>query len=256
MVLDNDGLNGTSSESLLVKMPTSVSISTSSTSTTVGYSVNINGTLNDCYGKGLANQTLIFYYTFSGAKSWLPITSITTDDLGQYSIQWIPTATGYFTIKAEWGGNYTYIGTNNTVTVSTIAYKNQYIFTIESNSTISNLTFNSTNNILDFTASGINGTMGYTKVTIPKSLVPDKSNVKVIVDGKEQHYTILGLDDSWVLTFEYSHSIHQMQIELGQPSILESLSFLLVALLIAIIVIVALLIVIVHDRKHRSLRKA
>lgn len=238
-------------------MPTSISISTTSSSSLLGFAVGINGTLCDIFGKGLNNKTVLLYYTFSGASSWLPMTSCVTDNLGHYSVQWIPTATGYFTVKAEWSGNYTpmsflgtYLGTNGTVSVCTIAYKNQYMFTLESNSTISNLTFDSTNNMLDFIVSGKNSTVGYTKVTVPKSLVPNVSSLKVIVDGTEHHYTILGLDDSWVVTFAYSHSTHQMQIELGQSSILESPPFLLVALLIAIIVIIALLAVIVYNRKH------
>jgi parallel beta-helix repeat protein len=260
-VVDAENKNSSRNTWIQVIMPNSISISTTSSSSLLGFAVGINGTLCDAFGKGLNNETVLLYYTFSGASSWFPITSYVTDNLGRYSAQWIPTATGSFTVKAEWSGNYTgkyfsgtYLGANSTVSVCTIPYENQYIFTVESNSTISNLTFNSTDNTLDFTASGANGTMGYTKVTIPKSLVPDKPNLKVIVDGKEEHYTIFGLDNSWVLTFAYSHSVHQVQIELGQPSTIEPL--LLVILLIAIIVIVALLAIIVYNRKHRSSEKS
>jgi parallel beta-helix repeat protein len=252
-VLDSEGLNSTVSKSLLIKMPTSISISTISTSATVGFVVNINGTSSDFYNRGINNQTVIIYYTFSGVQSWLPITSSRTDSYGHFYVQWIPTATGYFTIKAAYPGNSTYLGTNATITVSTIPYLNQYMFTVESNSTISNLTFNSTNNILGFTASGENDTIGYAKVTIPKSLLPDQSKLKVIIDGTGCNYTARDLTNSWVITFTYSHSAHQVQIELGQSSPIES--FLLAAVLLAIVVMVALFGAIIYNRKHRPFEK-
>jgi PKD repeat protein len=212
--IDSEGLNSSCSQIILVVMPTFVSISTSSSSTFVGFAVDINGTLYDFYGNGLENEPVVLYYTFPGVMTWFPISSGITDHLGHYYVQWIPTATGYFTIKAEWAGNTTHSGTSNTITLSAIPYQNQYIFSVESNSTISALAFNTTNWELSFTASGPSGSRGYVKITVAKSLVFNITNIRVYLDGNESEYSITSLDNSWLLTFDYIHSTHQVVVDL------------------------------------------
>lgn len=76
-----------------------------SKSTFVGFRVNITGTLQDMFGNGLNNETVVLHYTFSEISTWTPITSDTTDNLGNYNAVWIPPATGSFVIKTEWAGN-------------------------------------------------------------------------------------------------------------------------------------------------------
>jgi hypothetical protein len=87
-------------------------------------------------------------------------------------------------------------------------------FSIESNSTISNLFFNSTNSQLSFTVSGPSGTTGFAKVTIAKTLMP-KGNLQVYMDGNP----ISSSEDSngsyWIVTFTYHHSTHQVTIKNG-----------------------------------------
>ena len=212
-----------------VKIVTSISISTDCSSTIVGFGVNVTGMLADEYGNALKNENVVLYYTFGGLGTWAPITSDITDNHGNYFVTWIPTATGYFTIKVEWAGNATHLGASSTVALSTLPYQNQYVFTVESNSTISDLTFNSNSNKLSFVADGENGTTGYTRVTIAKSLIMDVTKIKVLVDGLEYNYTVTELNDSWVLLFTYDHSVHQVEVDL-QAAIPEFPSFLMVAL--------------------------
>lgn len=217
-VLDDDGLNSSDSHTVLVMMPTFVSISTSSSSTFVGLRVGIAGTLHDMYENGLKNETVVLYYTFSGISTWTPITSDTTDNLGNYHTVWIPPATGYFVIKAEWAGNTTHFATNNTVTLNSLIYNNQHVFSVESNSSISGLAFNTTDWTLSFTVTGPNGTRGYVKVTIAKSLVADIPSIRVYLGGNQTEYSITSTDDSWLLTFDYIHSTHQVVVDLvGAP---------------------------------------
>ena len=82
--------------------------------------------------------------TVIGTSTWTPITSDQTDSYGRYSATWIPPATGYFTIKAEWEGNSTHIGSNNSATINSITFNGEYVFSVEFNSTINVLFFNST----------------------------------------------------------------------------------------------------------------
>jgi len=217
-VLDSEGPNSSCVQTIEVWMPTFISISTSSLSTFVGFAVDINGTLYDIHRDGLENQTVVLFYTFSGANTWVPITSDTTNHLGNYYVKWIPPATGYFTIKAEWTGNSTHFGANNTVSLSSIPYQNKYVFSVESNSTVSSLAFNSTNRMLSFMVSGPSGTKGYVKVTVAKTLVGDIADVKVYLDGSQLNYTVTSLDDSWLLYFTYLHSTHEVTISLSDIS--------------------------------------
>jgi len=90
-------------------------------------------------------------------------------------------------------------------------------FSIESNSTISDLSFNSNSSELSFTVSGPSGTAGFAKVTIAKSLMPD-GNLKVYMDGN----LISSSEDSngsfCIVTFTYHHSTHQVTIKSAQAS--------------------------------------
>ncbi|MGD8545267.1 MAG: PKD domain-containing protein [Candidatus Bathyarchaeota archaeon] len=213
---DNDTLP---SESPLitvnVKMPTFISISTSASSTFVGFRVNVTGTLYDLDGERLENEIVVLYYTFSGIQTWTPITSDTTDHSGNYFVMWIPPATGYFLLKAEWNGNSTQFGINNTTTLSSLPYQNQFIFTVESNSTISELSFDTEDWALSFEAEGPDGTMGYVRITVAKSLVNDIDDMRISIDDLElTDFSIVSIDDSWLLTFNYEHSVHSILVDL------------------------------------------
>ncbi len=89
------------------------------------------------------------------------------------------------------------------------------IFKIESNSTWTNLYFNSTSVTLTFTVSGENGTTGYTKAYIAKTLVPAFTGATVALDGKSTNFTVTETTDYWVFEFTYHHSTHQVAIDLA-----------------------------------------
>jgi len=52
------------------------------------------------------------------------------------------------------------------------------------------------------------------KVTIAKSLVSSVQNVKVYLDGDELDVAIISDEKSWLLSFTYLHSTHQVMISL------------------------------------------
>jgi uncharacterized protein YxeA len=157
-------------------------------------------------------------YAVAGSTSWVPIASDTTNSAGEYNIQWVNTASGTFTLKAEWNGNDDYLGASATTTLSFLPYENQQVFFVESNSTVSALAFNSTSSELSFTVNGTSGTTGYVKVTIAKSLVSNAENIKVYLDGNQLNYEVTSNPDSWLLTFTYMHSTHQVRINLANAA--------------------------------------
>lgn len=164
------------------RLSTVISISTNSSSILNGFKVELKGILQDMYGAGLKNGLIVLSYTFEGIGTWTPITSVTTNNNGEYDVVWYPTATGNFLVKAEWSGDESHLGAFATIAVSTIPYENQYVFAVESNSTISDLTFDQNSRKLSFSVSGANGTTGYARVTITKSLITDVTKVKILVE--------------------------------------------------------------------------
>jgi parallel beta-helix repeat protein len=236
-ITDSQGLNSSRSGYIWVLMPTSLSVTTNSASTVMGYIVSVYGNLSDAHGIGLANELVMLYYTFPGSSSWYPISSGSTDSDGKYYVQWMPQATGYFTIKAEWGGNATHIASNSTVNLSVLPYQSTYAFSVESNSTVTGLTFDTTSQKLSFSVSGPSGTTGYAKVTIAKALVLNITMLQVSLDDVEYSYSAVSLDDSWLLTFTYNHSIHQVNVYLDKSIIPEFPTFPVVLLFMATVLL-------------------
>jgi hypothetical protein len=103
----------------------------------------------------------------------------------------------------------------NTTTLSFLPIQQNQLLYIESNSTVTSLAFNSTTSELAFVASGPSGTIGYVKVMVAKSLVSSIENVKVFLDGNQLNYEATSTTDSWLLSFTYTHSTHQVSINLA-----------------------------------------
>ena len=201
-----------------VDISTSISIAADVPSMFVGFTVEVSGVLSDAYGNALCNETVLLYYTFPEYGSWIPITSDTTNEFGEYDINWIPSATGSFTLKAEWKGNATHSGSSAFLSLSTAPYKNERVFSVASNSTVSAFAFNSTSLELSFRVSGLDGSTGYVELTVAKSIVADVADIRVFLDGRELAYSASSSGDSWLLVFTYAHSTHDVAISFGVQS--------------------------------------
>ena len=194
--------------------PTTLSINTECASTTAGSAVNVFGTLSDSNNTALQNKTIILSYTFPGLDSWIPISSAQTDEQGNYNIQWINSASGTFTLRTEWGGDGANAYVSNTTTLNFLPIENESTFVIESNSTVNGLEFNNGTSTLSFNVTGPSGTTGYVRATIPKSMLADGEALQAFIDGSPLNYTLTGTADSWIFTFSYHHSTHQISMHL------------------------------------------
>jgi hypothetical protein len=179
----------------------------------VGSPVNIFGNLTSDSG-ALTNELVLVEYTFAGADEWYPVSSTYTDSTGSYHIEWVNTATGTFTLKAEWKCDNVHPSVYAEVTLTSLPSQSS-IFFVESNSTVKSLAFNSTTSELSFTVSGPSGTTGYVKATIAKSLVSNAENIRVYLDGNQLNYGITSNEDSWFLIFTCTHSEHSVSVNLG-----------------------------------------
>lgn len=161
----------------------------------------------------LPSQNIILSYNVPGTETWTPITSTTTDNEGAFSAFWIPTATGVFTIKAQYLGNTVYEGSQDCKNISVTQNDGNSVFLVESNSTLSAIMFNSASNEASFNVSGPSGTYGYIRCIIPKTLLPNPNLLNVHLDGNKTAYSITELSEgSWLLYLTYSHSSHTIML--------------------------------------------
>jgi parallel beta-helix repeat protein len=123
---------------------------------------------------------------------------------------------------------------------SPIPVPGQSFFLVKSNSTVSELFFNSTSAELSFTVSGETGTAGYVEVTIAKSLVSSVQSVKVYLDGRQLYVAITENVDSWLLTFTYMHSTHQVMISLAADEAGGTFLGIEYLILIAVVIVIAM----------------
>jgi hypothetical protein len=195
--------------------PAYLSISTDLPSAIAGSAVNVIGTLSDLNRTPLPGEVVVLSYTFAGIDYWIPISSSLTDEAGEYNIQWINSASGTFTLKTEWEGNATFTSISNTTTLSFMPYQSQQVLFVESNSTVTALAFNSTSSELSFTVIGPSDTSGYVKATISKNITANGADIKVYLDGNQLNYSVASTEDSWIITFNYSHSTHHISMYLG-----------------------------------------
>jgi hypothetical protein len=89
------------------------------------------------------------------------------------------------------------------------------ILALESNSTLSDLFFDSENAVLSFIVTGPNQTTGYVQVQVAKQLMPTISGLIVNIDGVDTEYHTTETEDAWVITISYSHSSHTVQMLLS-----------------------------------------
>ena len=209
MVLSASGQNPPTN-----RMPSILDLSCKSTTSYIGFKVEINGTLLS-NGTAIPSAPVFISYSVSGGSTWTDLTSVYTGSDGAFLVTWMPPVSGNFLIKAKWNGNTACNGTSRTVSLSLVPFSEQTVFSVTSNSTVSALSFNSASNQLSFVVTGDTGTKGFVDVAIAKSLVPSISNLRVYLNGANQEYATTSTSDSWFIHFIYSHSTHNVLIDVG-----------------------------------------
>jgi outer membrane protein assembly factor BamB len=218
-------------------LPTTLTISLTPSTTYIGFKVEIDGKLSYPNGTGVSEAGLLLSYSVTGGNNWIDITSVTTDSDGVYSVVWMPAATGNYLLKVSWEGKQSswILGAIDYTTLAVTPYGQEYVFSVSSNSTVSNLAFNSTTRTISFTVSGPSGTNGYARVFISKELVANISDLKVYIDENQVNYVTTSTDSSWILYVSYEYSTHDIVIVIPEfPSVLF-LPLLLVSTLSAVV---------------------
>ncbi len=238
---------------------TTLKVSCGPSTTYVGFHVNVSGRLTNMPEGDIPEATIILTYRVPGVSDWNLITSSTTRSDGTFSVVWIPSATGYYTVNASWAGNDKYLEASGIVNLAVIPVADEYVFSVASNSTISALSFNSTSRELTFTVSGLSGTTGYVDAIIAKTLISDITDVKVFIDGEKVNCTAVDRPNSWILHTSCGLSTHTVTINLGPaPSTSPQLVTLpnIIIIAVGLSIAVGLAVGILKMRKGRPSPKA
>lgn len=181
----------------------------------VGYRVMISGKLVDANGVGISGATLLATYATSGG-SLKDIGFFNTSVNGNYLAEWIPMVTAEnYSINVSWEGNENFERAEASVTLAVIPLEQKYVFSVVSNSTISETAYDSTSRVLGFTLEGPSETTGYTKLTIAKDLIAETTGLKIYLDENQINYEATSSETSWQLRFAYQHSSHKVTVNLG-----------------------------------------
>jgi hypothetical protein len=236
--------------------PTLTVLCTSSTSY-IGFNVEINGNL-DINGAGLPGVPVSISYSTNEGNSWQDLTVVNTASDGSFSVEWLPSVIGNYLIKATYAGNSAYSSASSVVNlvIMPLASQNaQAVFSVASNSTVTDLAFNSTSRELSFTVSGPSGT-GYVDAYIAKSLIADISTLKVYLDGNQLNYTAISQGNSWLIYFTYGLSTHTVVMSLGvavsKPSTAVPVGIIAIATIVVVIGVVVVLVGLKTSKRNKQ----
>lgn len=192
------------------------------TSTTgTGFNVHIQGAL--AYNQvGISGAGLVFSYSATGGATWHDLTYAITGDDGNFSVVWMPQASGNYLLKASWAGDIYYSNVTTLVALAVTPNPQNQIFSVSSNSSLSSLIFNSETSQLAFSVTGPSGTDGYVEACIPKSLLPTYSTLVVTLDGTTNLFTAISQGDTWLINIMYHHSSHSIVMALNNPTPTQS----------------------------------
>ncbi len=233
-----------------------LAVSCQSSASYTNFKVEITGTLT-AEGTAISNVPILLSYSVNEGKSWTGLSTASTDNSGNFAAVWFSSASGTYLLNAQWAGNSIFSDVNTTINFAVLPYQEQSVFSVSSNSTISAFSFNSTIQELSFSVNGPSGTTGYVDIYVPKSLINDVSSLKVYLDGNKLAYSTESQGDSWLLSFSYHHSTHEVVINLGSassPSFSQNQfgDLVIVGVSIAVIAIVALAFTLRKRKKGKS----
>jgi hypothetical protein len=199
---------------------------------------------------GIASAPILLSYAENVNTTWHQISTVNTDADGAFTTTWDPSSAGSYVINATYAGDSTHMpaGTVVNVIVTSVAVdKPQTIFSVESNSTVTDLGFNSETDQLSFSVSGASGTTGYAEIYVSKNLVNDPSKIQASIDEVPADFTVSSTKDSWILYFSYHHSSHNIVFNLSKAENLSvpeipptALPIIIVTLIAAASLLVAL----------------
>lgn len=217
--------------------------------------VDVTGTLT--YNKtGIPDAAIYLGYSADGGEVWENFELVKTNNAGDFGAIWIPNATGNYLLCANWDGNLTLHWINATVNLALTPDSGGHIFSVASNSTLSNLIYDLTTQQLSFNTNGTSHTTGYAYTCIPKAIVSNIQTLQVNMDGAPITFASESQEDVWVISCVYAQSEHTFKIQIPFTEILTSDTIPWNAIIIAAIIVVLIVIIAVVVAVRRRRRTA
>ncbi len=194
-----------------------LTVSCNSFTSSSNLTLEINGSLT-ADGTTLSGAPILISYSVTGGTSWQALTQEYTAPDGSFLAEWLPTATGSYVINATYPGNSAYSSTSTAVSLTVMPFLTQSaqdVFSVVTNSSLSDLEFNSTSRELTFTVTGPSSTTGYVNAYIAKPLITDITTLKVVLDGNQLNYTAISQPNSYLIYITYNNSTHNIVMNLG-----------------------------------------
>jgi hypothetical protein len=227
-----------------------ITIDCKTTAAASNLKLEVTGTLT--YNKtAIPSASIYIGYSADCGNKWENFSLVQTHADGGFETVWIPNATGNYLISARWEGNTTLHWMNATVNLATTPDSAGNEFSVMSNSTVSNFTYNSTTQELSFNTNGTSSTTGYAHVCIPKTLVSDIQTVEVNVDGKTVTFTSESQDDVWVISCVYTQSQHAFTVKIPFMQTISPATTPWITIVVVIVVLIALVAGAVVIRRRR-----
>jgi hypothetical protein len=209
------------------RMSSTISMILSSTSITLGSNVTINGNITAEDLTARPNVTVTIHSRPVGAMTWNTVGTVETDSNSSYTYTWTPETGGTHEVMASWDGDEETIGDESDVVALIVLYVFEVEgihVVVETNSTVAEfnsipaLDFSQPLKQISFNVTSPYGTIGYSNVTIPKTLLPPPEppiEWKVVVNG-----TTLSTEERIVtenathtfIYFKYPAGIYTVQI--------------------------------------------
>jgi len=198
----------------IAKVSSTISITASPTSITLGKNTTISGSITP----DRRGVTVTIQYRPAGG-SWSTLETVTTNMSSQYSHVWTPTTVGTHELNASWLGDAnTESAESEVITIEVVEIHDitleiggvSFQVIIESNSTVSNFQLIQTNKEIRFNVAGQSDTVGFCNVTIPINLLGDPYTVQV--DGLLLTPKETTNNTHSFLYFTYSHNTYTVRI--------------------------------------------
>jgi hypothetical protein len=140
---------------------------------------------------------------------WIPVTQITTATSASQTetSTFVSTSTSQMQTSTT---SITTVGATTLVSSTTLTTIVGLEMQVVSNSTVSNLVFDSSRGFLNFTVSGPSGSHGFFDATIGKSLFSGQPIV--LIDGVQSPASVSQDANFWYVHATYVHSVHQVAI--------------------------------------------
>ena len=127
----------------------SLTTSCISSSSLSDFKVQIKGNLT-FNATGISEAPILLSYSVNGGKSWVDLTLVQTGSDGSFYAEWMPSVTGYYSLKAVYEGNENYSDASVIVNFAVEPFQEQNVFSVNSNSTLTELSFDSNSRELSF----------------------------------------------------------------------------------------------------------